>query len=427
MGEAPQERLDSWKAIADYLQRDVATVRRWEKASGLPVRRMPGPGGAPGRSVFAYVSEIEAWLKATPPAGDVAAGPGAARAVWRRWGVAATVPLVILTAFLWGNRLPSVDSVPSSVQVTPEGVIALDSAGQEQWKYRFPAGERGLPLGKNPERVNAAGQGRGILAATAYSLRTADDVAESGRLMWFTPGGALVRSASIEDRVGFTSATYGPPWIITDHRIDERGGAARIALAAHHQTWWPSVVTVLDERLQRRGTFVNAGWVEWVRWVSPDRLLITGFSNPRDGGMVALLDAGALDGQSPADAGSEFRCATCGPGSPIRYIVLPRSEVNRVTASPFNGASPEMAGDRLLVHTVEVPLPARAVDALYEFSPSLDLLRASFSDRYWEVHQALEKEGKISHTRADCPDRDGPRAIEMWEPQAGWRTLRTRH
>lgn len=52
------ERLDSWKAIADYLHRDVQTVRRWEKTLHLPVRRV-----GRGHSVFAYVSEIETWLQ----------------------------------------------------------------------------------------------------------------------------------------------------------------------------------------------------------------------------------------------------------------------------------------------------------------------------------------------------------------------------
>jgi hypothetical protein len=58
-----RQRLDSWKAIAKYLQRDLATVRRWEKGLGLPVHRV---GGA-GRSVFAYTTEIDAWLETRTP------------------------------------------------------------------------------------------------------------------------------------------------------------------------------------------------------------------------------------------------------------------------------------------------------------------------------------------------------------------------
>src|SRR2546427_2526852 len=47
------ERLDSWKAIAAYLNRDESTVRRWEK-EGLPVHRHVHKSKA---SVYAYRSE----------------------------------------------------------------------------------------------------------------------------------------------------------------------------------------------------------------------------------------------------------------------------------------------------------------------------------------------------------------------------------
>jgi hypothetical protein len=53
-----RQRLDSWKSIAEYLKRDLATVRRWEMGLGLPVYRV----GGTGRSVFAYADEIDKWL-----------------------------------------------------------------------------------------------------------------------------------------------------------------------------------------------------------------------------------------------------------------------------------------------------------------------------------------------------------------------------
>jgi len=34
-----EDRLDSWKEIASYLNRDVTTVPRWEKREGMPVHR----------------------------------------------------------------------------------------------------------------------------------------------------------------------------------------------------------------------------------------------------------------------------------------------------------------------------------------------------------------------------------------------------
>jgi thioredoxin-like negative regulator of GroEL len=54
----PKLRLDSWKSIADYLERSPRTVQRWHTTHGLPVHHF---GGCKG-SVFAYSHEIDRWL-----------------------------------------------------------------------------------------------------------------------------------------------------------------------------------------------------------------------------------------------------------------------------------------------------------------------------------------------------------------------------
>ena len=60
VSETPaDQRLDSWKEIATYLDRDVRTVQRWEKEEELPVRRHIHHTQV---SVYAYPSEIDAWL-----------------------------------------------------------------------------------------------------------------------------------------------------------------------------------------------------------------------------------------------------------------------------------------------------------------------------------------------------------------------------
>ena len=53
-----EERLDSWKEIAAYLNRDVTTVQRWEKREGMPVHRHLHDRMG---SVYAFRSELEAW------------------------------------------------------------------------------------------------------------------------------------------------------------------------------------------------------------------------------------------------------------------------------------------------------------------------------------------------------------------------------
>jgi Tol biopolymer transport system component len=55
-----EDRLDSWKAIAEYLSRDVTTVQRWEKREGMPVHRHVHDRIG---SVYAFRAELDAWMR----------------------------------------------------------------------------------------------------------------------------------------------------------------------------------------------------------------------------------------------------------------------------------------------------------------------------------------------------------------------------
>jgi hypothetical protein len=57
-GKTAGKRLNSWKEIAAFLQKDVRTVQRWEKNERLPVHRKPHDKLA---SVYAYEAELDAW------------------------------------------------------------------------------------------------------------------------------------------------------------------------------------------------------------------------------------------------------------------------------------------------------------------------------------------------------------------------------
>jgi len=52
--------LNSWKEIANYLDRGIRTVQRWENKLALPVHRL-GPGKR--NPVFAFPSELLNWLQ----------------------------------------------------------------------------------------------------------------------------------------------------------------------------------------------------------------------------------------------------------------------------------------------------------------------------------------------------------------------------
>src|SRR5215469_10932478 len=59
-GESPSDRLDSWKEIAAYFNRDKRTVQRWERLEAMPVHRHQHDKQG---SVYAVKAELDEWWK----------------------------------------------------------------------------------------------------------------------------------------------------------------------------------------------------------------------------------------------------------------------------------------------------------------------------------------------------------------------------
>jgi tetratricopeptide (TPR) repeat protein len=98
-----EDRLDGWKRIAAHLNRDVRTLRRWEKSEGLPVRRLMHDKQA---SVYAYRSELNTWLAARHQIVSESANTGKSKPQVkpeRRWAWIAAPILIIggLLAWYW--------------------------------------------------------------------------------------------------------------------------------------------------------------------------------------------------------------------------------------------------------------------------------------------------------------------------------------
>lgn len=107
-----EERLDGWKRIAAYLNRDVRTVRRWEKQQGLPVRRLMHDKLA---TVYAYRSELDAWLSQRDAGAPVKA-PADSRGQGKkglRWALM-LLPLVFIAGY-WALSWQKAEDPPISI------------------------------------------------------------------------------------------------------------------------------------------------------------------------------------------------------------------------------------------------------------------------------------------------------------------------
>ena len=138
--ESAVMRLDSWKEISQYLQRDESTVQRWEKREGMPVHRHVHEKRG---SVYAFTEELDAWSEgrrqrqeqpATSSDVTVAvAEPGARRRAWLIGGAVAAAALLLsvsLVARRWvTERSPATsEAVPSLVRLTSTSGLNIDPA-----------------------------------------------------------------------------------------------------------------------------------------------------------------------------------------------------------------------------------------------------------------------------------------------------------
>jgi len=199
-----EDRLDSWKEIAAYLNRDVTTVQRWEKRERMPVHRHLHDRLG---SVYASRAELDAWARTRnlPAASDDRSGaaslnpaPSASRLkTWtslqgRNWLLPLALAVLTLaigtkvwlgrTEYFWQNPIANArfqtvtdfDGMEQAAAVSRDGhLVAFLSNRDGQmdvWLTQVGSGQfHNLTRGRAPELVNP-------------SIRT----------LGFSPDGALV-------------------------------------------------------------------------------------------------------------------------------------------------------------------------------------------------------------------------------------------
>jgi hypothetical protein len=460
-------RLDSWKEIAAYLKREVRTVQRWETSEGLPIHRHLHRSQG---SVYAYTSELDAWwhnhTSATdagadmegvrPPEGDALSAAQAAGTIaeagWPSTAIgepprqeqvrkllslpkwihrriripllAASIVLLVglVSSLLWslarhGSRLPV-----ASIYLSGNQLVALNSAGTAVWRYDYSRPPVSSTLYPHAPGVTCHDHESDVLVSVAWHD------GESHELDCFSNTGTLMWNFTFRDTLTFGTQPFSPPWSVKGVEFLRVNGEGRIAVALNHDVWWPGVVVLLDTQGRTVGTFVNSGWItslKQVRTSSEMLLLAGGTSNSGDGAMIAVLDPARLDGSSPERSGTIYECTSCGTGRPLKYFILPRSEVNVAAGTKLSYANFDESTERIIARTQEGIGTGRyeTAEGILTFSPEMDLVNAVYSDGYWYAHKELEESGAIKHSSRKCPDRFGPRRILSWDAQNGWKEI----
>jgi hypothetical protein len=311
------------------------------------------------------------------------------------------------------------------VTITGSEVSIVNAGGVSNVIHRFdPDQQFDLRVPPSLSDVDGDGNAEVLLAPPIYTSSSTRKV-QSGELLNLSPTGGVRWRFAFDDVLAFGDERFNGPWAVIDWQVEPGGPGRRLALAAHHFLWWPSLVAVLDSTGSRLSTFVNPGWIEAVLWIDRDRLAVAGFNNADNAGMFAVIDPRAERALAPGTPEGTYACANCAGTAPLFYATFPRSEVNTLLAARFNRAQISTLSDPFRVTTIEVPDDTNVATAIYDFDRSFQLLRARYSEGYWDVHRRLELEGRITHSREMCPGRDGPPVIHVWDVARGvWRNVR---
>jgi Tol biopolymer transport system component len=184
-----EDRLDSWKEIAGYLNRDVTTVQRWEKREKMPVHRHLHDRMG---SVYASRAELDAWVRtrnlqatpengkdtpsSTPPVLPPRTELETSRTRWKYIVPLATAGVALLigaslwlrrTEYFWQNPISNArfqtvtdfDGVQEAAAVSRDGQFVAflsDRDGQmDVWVTQVGSGQfHNLTHGSAPELVN---------------------------------------------------------------------------------------------------------------------------------------------------------------------------------------------------------------------------------------------------------------------------------
>lgn len=402
-------RLHGWKEIAAYLGRSVRTVQRWEHESGLPMHR----SGREGEVIWADTAELDAWLKAAPS--DVDANPQATSpeptkaAAHRlvRLPALAAAGLVVLILVSWAlmPRRATAPVNPVGLRTSLGTLEALSSTGQVLWSRHFsgnvPGASDGRPMNVPGAQLLLEDIDGDMRNDVIVAISDPANGTENGLCVLASDGTELFPKIRPEGSVTFGSNVWAGPW--TPHRIwvlrDDQGRPT-IYASFIHLNQFPTLLLALDAQGREHGRYWSNGYIRDVGQASfrgKPVLLIGATNNDTRGASLAILPRGELRGAPPA-VNDEYRCHSCGPETPLEFLIFPR----RCIARALDGQS-EVAKARvddvgqLFVYVREGDEPSEEPAVWYTLTPNFDVHDALIGSGVLQVHRARHAAGLLDH------------------------------
>jgi len=341
-----KEKLDSWKDISRYLQRDVRTCQRWEKELGLPVHRLEGTTRP---RVFAYTREINAWIKEKHAYRFEGHGPGRTAARLKILGFAALV--ILIPVMLLVLKPAARPGFPVDFKIVDSRLIMLDAEDRELWEFdsglgnleseemyhkHFQTKHLILEDTDQPyiliEDINADGS-----PEVLFSIQTLDEMQE-GILYCFSNQGKMLWTFDAGRRMVFGDTEYSSAYRIHGLRADDwdGDGLMEILCVATHGYRFPCRVLLLDHYGEIRGEYCHSGYFTDYEFIDLDvngrkEIVLTGMNNEWQAACCAVLDPGLMTGASFQNE-PEYSCRSLERGTEKYYLRFPHCRLAKRNA-----------------------------------------------------------------------------------------------
>jgi hypothetical protein len=444
------------------------------------VHRVPG---GERKAVFAYRSEIDAWLHQAKNDGNEAVGTlvsddlpvdhspvvkpfapviaseapesvaqvdasaPASMSWWqkpiftlRRASLTIVVVLLAITALslvLMYKR--NYNAQIDKIVFKDNALQALGSDGRVVWTYPFGQSldEGGEKESERIQLVAAGNSEQKRVLAFAPLLISRKPSPSSDALFSFSMEGKMQWRYNFDETFQFAGSRYKPPWMFGALLVNHDGPDSSVWAAVDSYYWSSCSLVKIDHDGRLLGSFVNWGHFHILNYFQSPHgkfILAGGINNDCNCAVLAVINADRPSGSSPslslaADGSTKFLCENCPAGQPYRYILFPRSEIAVATETTYNQVTvilPTKEGVQVGVTETNSGGSLGADWEMYELST--DLMPQSFflSDHVVDLHRQLEAEHKIKHTVEQCPDFHRSRMIKVWSPENGWRDVPVR-
>jgi len=380
------DRLESWKAIADHFGRSQSCVRNWERVEGLPVHRQEHVKRG---SIIAYRSELDAWREARTTELLDAPVTGETPATTRRYWFIGAGALTVLgcAAFLVtakplvfaDSRLTNLTASPGSeerVSFSPDGVsfayvkdsravLVEDGHGNVRTLREIPLVQpccaRWSPDGKWIAIAEKGENGsyRVAIVDPGGTVRPGSPVPGGPELGWSFDSSAVYIAQRIgaapskifryvlEDNA-VVQATFPEEGTWGDTSVAESPDGELLAFARYGD------VGKGDVYLQRRGSKTanrltqQRNWINGVDWLPDSRTVVFSGSSPTDLGIFTLDTV----------AGTEPALVPFGRGDHFNPRVIARADGSLRIGFERVGSSSELALLRPGARTGEIVAPS---------------------------------------------------------------------